>query len=484
MSYVNFIDGLKELLHECRNSVGMWQTVAFRILGYYIDDNRIKTVIANFQAALTESRIYSQVTITTPFVMEGVISFEEFIDLISSWHSGESGVLANLELERPDIQQLEWNQKIIEDELYSPLFVKLSEFQSKYRFHRLLGNGKEQDYRAEEEFQELCRHFQKRRDEIMMEYLQFNMSPVIRPYLSILLPIAVGISTEYITEKRHCIISVSYKSPLTNSDFWVIVSPDRWESSKESHVFQYEGKRQEYGWERSNFIYELHSDSDPDYLNVWVGRVSTPNIFEWSTRLDMEKPRTSVQIREAFLQTWYDYANQQIAKHIKKQELGTKGKSGSVSQQFEIIIANSFSALGFSVFFGGTILKTPGIDLVAFELTDGKVYVVSVTVSNDVDEKLRSLFIAIEDLRFAFEGWQISLLIVSMESERTFLHNDIVNAQKAGVVILGQESLEALTFDPPNLDYFRKILTDRFALLQTLSLGQEFIFFKSGDYLG
>lgn len=469
MPYTNWSDGLNNLLHECNDFREMWQSVVFRVLGRQIpNSNHMKIVICNIQATPTKMTAYSQVSITTPLVMEGAADFEEFVALLTAWVDDELGTLAGFVFERPDIEQLDWDPNIVEDGLYNPLLIDLPSFQSKYRFHRLTGGGHDQDNDTETEVHDLCRELGQRRDEWMMDYLSVNVSPVIRPYLSVILPVSVGLNTTFTTESRQCKISLAYKPPLSKDHFWIRMSSGKWQSSLPVH--QPKDKIEVDDWRYSTLEYQLPSGEALNDLNIWVGRMPTSRPFEWVARIEVEKPRTPVEGRQHFLQTWYNYAGQQIGKHAQKQEVGTKGKSGAVQDQFEIVIANTFSALGCSVFFGGTVLKTPGIDLVAFNSNEVRVYVLSVTVSNDLDKKLRTLLTAIEDLKFSLEGWLISPFIVSLESANTFLHNDIINAREAGVVLLSGEDLEPLREEPPDLHAIQNILASG---LQTLTIHKE-----------
>ncbi|QRF22839.1 hypothetical protein FY534_03455 [Alicyclobacillus sp. TC] len=468
MPYLKLHEGFNQLLHICREFHDMWPSVTFRILGRQVpDSDHVKTVICNFQATPNKGREYSQTSITAPLVMEGTVGFQEFLSLISAWSNGESGTLGDVVLECPDIHQVDFDQSVLEDGLYNPLLTDLPTFQSKYRFHRISGGGNDQDSDVETQVYELCRDLEQLPDEWMMEYLGVRVTPGVRPYLHMIFPICVGINTSYDKELRQCQVKLAYRRPMSKNDFWVRMSSGRWQASLPSYSFQDE--QQADGWHCSSFEYPLPSDDDPDRVNVWVGRLPQSRSFEWSTTIAMEKPRTPVQVRQDFLRVWYDYAGQQIAKHAQRQEPGTRGKSGNVSEQLEILVSNVFSAMGFSVFFGGTILKTPGIDLVAFDSAESNVYVISVTVSNDLDKKLRTFLPALHDLETALHGWLIRPVMVSLESTKAFLHNDFVNAQQAGVVLLSEEDLEPLSLEYPDLDAFRKHLVREFDTLKMLT---------------
>ncbi|GMA62093.1 hypothetical protein NZD89_20370 [Alicyclobacillus fastidiosus] len=106
----------------------------------------------------------------------------------------------------------------------------------------------------------------------------------------------------------------------------------------------------------------------------------------------------------------------------------------------------------------------------AFDSGESNVYVISVTVSNDLDKKLRTLLPALSDLESAFEGWMVYPVIVSLEFAKAFLHNDFMNAQQAGVALLSEEDLEPLRLAPPDLNAFRRFLVREF---QTLKMIRE-----------
>lgn len=463
MTQVKWTEGIQSLLEQCVEYSGMWSVVTFRILGEPLEtSNRLNTIIGHFQAVPENLRESIRVTMSSPYVIEGTVLFEEFVSLLKSWLEGEPGQLLGWTVSPPKIGNLDWESKIQSDWLWNPLMKEITRFQGKYLCTRLSGRGNDEIYDVEKEIWASARSLHMQRDEWMRDYIGANVSPVTNSYLYVVLPITVAVDCHYIEEDNQCQATVTYRNPYTIEDFWIRLGTGRWENSLPVYRLHEEVALSD-GWKQAHFIYDLSSSIDQgDTLNVWVGEGDSEATFLWSTRVELKSSNTPEDIRRRFLSTWYEFGSQSIAQHVQKQGVGSKASSGRVQDNFEVLLSNVCGSLGYSVLFGGRALSTGGIDFIAFDSQTKQVYLFSVTVSNDVREKVRTLVLALEDIRPDLNGWSLCPLIVCRVTTNCFLPEDLRNAQELGIPILGEEDLESLKTDPPDLERFEELLRGLF----------------------
>ena len=92
----------------------------------------------------------------------------------------------------------------------------------------------------------------------------------------------------------------------------------------------------------------------------------------------------------------------------------------------ELALANACGALGYGVLFTGHLLKSAGVDLIAFDETSGRAYVVSGTIGNDIIEKLRT-WLAMEPLivQDLLPEWTPRPVIITSQSRSTLITEEL-----------------------------------------------------------
>jgi hypothetical protein len=130
-----------------------------------------------------------------------------------------------------------------------------------------------------------------------------------------------------------------------------------------------------------------------------------------------------------------------------------------VESAVELLILNSLAAMGCPVFFGPKPLDTRGIDCMAFDRATQKAFPISVTIGNDLADKVRKWLEVREEIVAAVgEHWSIHPVIVTAQPSANLVEIDLRSAKDAGMVVLSAESLSCLTGEPPDVKPFWKAI--------------------------
>lgn len=100
--------------------------------------------------------------------------------------------------------------------------------------------------------------------------------------------------------------------------------------------------------------------------------------------------------------------------------------------------------MGFSIFFLGKPVAKKGIDIVAICPDSNKTLVVSVHISNDVHEKLRTLLPELNRLRSTLQDIQIVPVIFLPVNYEDLLKSDRMDARAGGVGLILRTHIEEL----------------------------------------
>lgn len=135
------------------------------------------------------------------------------------------------------------------------------------------------------------------------------------------------------------------------------------------------------------------------------------------------------------------HATRQIlyAEEIHRESLGLTGETKQAGR-FEAAVHNLMACLGYNCIFTGRELGTQGIDTLAFYPSLDKVLAISVTTTNDIREKIRTMLPMLEKLRSELENLTIVPLICASISPNVVLQSDRENAKahKVSLVLLPQ----------------------------------------------
>lgn len=459
MAHVKWSEGIQSLLETCSQYSGMWPTVSFRILGQPLDEpNKLLAAVVHFQAITDALHESVRITMSDPCVIEGTVSIVNYVALLESWRQGSSGDLVGWTVEPPQIQNVDWEPNIPSSWLWNSALEDVTGIDGPYICCRLSGRGRDSLHDVDSAVVDSARALQISRDEWMEEYVGITISPVVEPFLYVLLPIAVGLQGQYDPIEDRCSATLTYRSPYQIGDFWIRLGTGRWESGLPEHHFQKEEDK-EHEWKQARFTYDAtHLATGADTLNIWVGAGDDNSRFMWSTRVSLKSTQSADDIRRRFLARWYGLVNQSIATHILPGREGRKNRSDRTQDRFEVALSNVCGALGYAVLFGGRALSTSGADFVAFDATRSRAYVFSVTLSNNVNEKLRTLKLFLHDIGDASTGYMLCPIVVCQVARECFLPEDLRNAQECSISVLGQEDLEPLTVEPVDLERFEEKL--------------------------
>ncbi len=266
--------------------------------------------------------------------------------------------------------------------------------------------------------------------------------------MAIHLPIAVGMTYSYSTERHTLTIDVHHRPPLKPSDFVVRVGSGRFDASLPTYTSQSAGDDEQH-WD----VARVEVPTEPDgTAKVWLTLLGAAAEFGWEVTADVGRPSTPNHVRRGFLSDWYVLGKQDIGMDVEVHVPGT-GRRERPSDAFELALANALGALGYGVLFAGHILKTQGVDLIGFDAVTNRAYVLSATISNDIDRKLKSWLNLEAWMRDRLEPtWRVRPVIVTTQPYSSLTRQDLAAAAERRVLVLAAESLSALKESEPDLE--------------------------------
>lgn len=116
----------------------------------------------------------------------------------------------------------------------------------------------------------------------------------------------------------------------------------------------------------------------------------------------------------------------------------------TLGNYFEFAVSYLLGSMGFSIFFLGKPVAKKGIDIVAICPDSNKALVVSVHISNDVHEKLRTLLPELNRLRNTLQDIQIVPVIFLPVNYEDLLKSDRMDARAGGVGLILRTHIEEL----------------------------------------
>jgi hypothetical protein len=415
---------------------------------------RVHTLGAHFQATPTPQAHFVELRLQNPMVLAGAISVHDFRGLLTAWLEGNGGLLHQYMVEPPSVlQNLEWRQDVQVAPDYFPLIDQLPPWPSTFREARLSGGGVsfEQSYR--DWLQTIRFQIAPQRSHpvtFARDYLgmQWGMDA---PYLLIHLPLALAMSTEYDAANQKLLVDLHFRPPLSVRDLEVRIGSGLFNASLPTRVPASIG-RDDFGWDLGRVEHHAPAGSA---LKVWLSRIGMGVDFGWELTVDLGRPNSPGLIRERFLPRWYTYGFQNLAAEVELRMPGDKGSRPA--DAFELAIANVCGALGFGVLFAGHMLKSQGVDLVAFDERSHRLYVISATIGNSIGEKLRSLVNLLPDIdKHVTPGWEVRPVIVTTQAE--LIAEDLKACHERGVLVLHDIQLAPLKEAPPDLEAFAALL--------------------------
>jgi hypothetical protein len=275
-------------------------------------------------------------------------------------------------------------------------------------------------------------------------------------YVMIQLPVGVGLGAEFDPTTRSLQTTITFRPPYRPEQFWVRFG-ERWDATLSAHRLDAETELGD-AWSQSVIQAELPAGEGPVY--VWAGLNDEPNHYRWSIDTALGKPVNAHQSRAEFLNTWYSLARKTLSAHIPETPGAAAGsrRNSPAADAFELAIANVFSSLGYNVLFGGTLLQTTGVDFVALDETRATAFAVSVTIGNDVADKVRTWLLVKASISDALSPvWDLRPVIIMAQELQAIPAIAKTSAFDEDVQLITAEQIQCLREEPPDLQYFTSL---------------------------
>lgn len=114
----------------------------------------------------------------------------------------------------------------------------------------------------------------------------------------------------------------------------------------------------------------------------------------------------------------------------------------TLGKYFELAVSYLLGSIGFSILFLGNPIAKKGIDIAAIDIN--RIFLVSVHISNDIHEKLRTLIPEINRIRGYFQDSQITPLIFSPVNYDDILNSDKIDARSGKVGLILRSHIEEI----------------------------------------
>jgi len=131
------------------------------------------------------------------------------------------------------------------------------------------------------------------------------------------------------------------------------------------------------------------------------------------------------------------------ARQILEESLGLMGEVRD-SGRFEAAVHNMLSCMGYMCIFTGREWGTQGIDTLAFAPELDRVLAASMTVANNIGEKIRTMLPKLQELKTNLEGISVLPVIIAAVSPDVVLHSDHEDAKAHGIVLVLKPELEQI----------------------------------------
>jgi len=385
-----------------------------------------------------------------PLLLEGILTIDEFVSVVAAWALRCPASIAGFKCHPPaGINHLFWEPLGFDDPNQYPLIDNLPVFPSTYRIDRLAGSGSTLDGSVFNWLIGTLRQTHPEHswmDTWSRAFLAMNWR-LESPYLLVQMPLAVGVDTRYDLADHKLTAELHFRPPLLPVDFAIRTGEGDWDiSATPSRPAPAHPDRD--GWNVGVYEEEVQPGGT---RKVWVSRPEqSPSQFDWLVVADVGEADTPARRRSLFVEHWYSLSNQKFGADIRRRSPMPKDGQRD-GPAFEVALGNACAAAGLQVIFGGGTLSTPGIDFVAFDEQNCRAYAISATTTNQINKKLEELLRIEGEIRQALErAWAVFFVIICADPSEVFLADVVGEAKRRGIVVMGEESLSALSQDPPD----------------------------------
>lgn len=457
---IDWVTGLDKAKAWVQAHAGMWPSFAFRILAIVTGSDvppTFRTLAAHFQASTSPQATRSKTRLQAPFVIEGVITHNEFLALIEQWKHGGKGQLDNWFVPPPDgINNFLWQADVPVSDDHFPLIDDLPPYPSRYREARLGGSGASIEQETRTWLQD--RMFDLDASGAHATIFSRNYLGVPwgmdSTYLLVHLPLAVAMQARYDPETEKLTVEIHHRPPLGAADFELRIGAGLYDSSLQAQV-PIDSGRDENRWDVS--ILEL-TMKPGGLVKIWLSRRGMVADFGWELTVDLGRARSPELLRERFIADWYRFGHQELSQEVAPRIPGM-GKGDRPSDAFELAIANACGALGYSVLYAGHQLQSAGVDMVAFDQSARRAYVISATTGNDLASKLRMWLAMRPNIGAVLEPeWALRPVVITSQPAESLVASELSACHRHDMLVLAAEQLAPLAESPPDLQTFAVLL--------------------------
>jgi hypothetical protein len=385
------------------------------------------------------------------------MSHHEFRALVEQWKQGERGHVDHWSVSPPEgINHFWWQVDVPVSEDHFPLVEALPLFPSKYREARLSGSGASMEQETRTWLQDRLFDLNPSRAHTAVFSRDYIAAPwgMDSTYLLIHMPLAVAMDARYDPEHQRLLVQIRHRPPLVPADLEVRVGSGLYDSSLDVHVPKESG-RDANGWDLSTVELTLKPGG---LVKIWLSRRGMVADFGWELSVDLGRARSPELLRERFIADWYRFGHQELSQDIATRMPGM-GKGDRPAYAFELALANSFGALGYSVLFAGHLLQAAGVDLVAFDDASRRAYVISATTGNDLASKLRTWLAMRPIIGPSLEPeWRLRPVIITTQPAQSLVVSELADCGRHDVLVLAAEQLTPLAEAPPDLQTFADLV--------------------------
>jgi hypothetical protein len=382
-------------------------------------------------------------TLPEPHCLEGQVTVDDLVLLLSDWKDGVPHRLAGINLRPPEITlgRLTSGAQLPGDVLNSLATVYPAQPDLRYRAVVVEGYGDEPQEQPWDLYAKAMQYGWESVSAFTGHYTGHEFRFRLGPWFSLLCPLPLSLRLQQ-TAPRLLRIEMFFRPSAAAPDGWLRARPGHYSDVLPS----IEWSRCEDapdGWRVASA--QVAVDAEANEFTAWFGHDRAPVI--WSkVRI---APDTAEAERAGILDLLYPDTDPSLSKVFlaKNRQLA-----------FETLIRNLFVACGSSVLDLGVQSKRMGVDTIAFASKPPTAYAVSVTTGSDIRGKVTTLSDAVPDLQRRLANWSLQLVLVSGQ-EGSPSAADLEACDGRGVVLLTRSDIAALVAN-------RELLSDQIAAKQ------------------
>ncbi len=383
------------------------------------------------------------------------IPLDTFLELLRSWARDEPATVGHWTLLAPaGVQSLTWQGpwSDLTHGVAIGLLGPLPESSTPMLVRRLLGSGDPLNY----EYNTLVDAMEtvsRSRQKWIETYSHPAVGDRTNTFLAIEEPDPLAIEVECDHETLDLQVTLRYRWPDDPSSFKVRLGPEPWDPNRAPLGYDSNESLQE-GW----WVVRYHARlSAPGDHSIWVSRRDTEVEFGWRVPFRAGDPDPATTKLTALIHTWFGLTHAKAAPTFAaglqprpvNASRGTPGADG-----LEVSLHAACLGLGLPTLFGGGILKTPGVDLIAVDRGEHTLLVISATTETDIPKKLDMwVKVSKEIVAAVAPEWEVRPIIITSRPKDACNPADIKEAYHRGVLVLTAEDLDCLRLDSEAPDY-------------------------------